>query len=449
METQQLSVLNVRSNASSESRTSSASAADAATADDQQAPFDEQLNQQIEQGKQAKKSENNSHNQQYTDADNARNGVSPEHSGESQQAQVVESSEPADGSEILQQGISTAFDLTPQPGTIGAPTEASVEADITLQLPQDGNLLPLAASPADSLQGTTVNSAPVSPAVFSEMNPQQNRQPQVIHTASTQLASTQATSIQATSTQAALNQANMQHSGEAQSTLSENSSRAAMLFSDMQLNRSQSIRNQSQAVITGELKTEMINLASQSSRLQQVPQTTAISAGHLTASSAVISEGLPLTMSAPATPPLTASLSANIASPQWSQQMSSQVALMLNGGIQQAEIKLNPAHLGPMEIKLAMNDDQTSIHFVTQHAQVRDAIDNALPRLREMLEQQGLNLADVDVSTQSEQQAKDEADSHSLSSIEDSIETEAGDTGNQGEEIVKLSITESGVSLYA
>jgi len=103
---------------------------------------------------------------------------------------------------------------------------------------------------------------------------------------------------------------------------------------------------------------------------------------------------------------LTSTIGVYLASPDWSNQMTQKVSMMLQGGIQKAEIKLNPAHLGPMEIKLSMSDDRASISFMAQHAPVRDAIEQAMPRLREMLEEQGLGLADVDVSAHSEGQAE-------------------------------------------
>lgn len=137
--------------------------------------------------------------------------------------------------------------------------------------------------------------------------------------------------------------------------------------------------------------------------------------------------------------------------PGWSQQMTDQVNLMLRGGFQQADIKLNPAHLGPMEIKLSMNDDKASIHFVAQHAPVRDAIDSALPRLREMLEQQGVSLADVDVSAQSEQQQSDtEAQQPGSSMMQ---QGESADSSLQGADelpLTEVSLSvEAGVNLYA
>lgn len=87
--------------------------------------------------------------------------------------------------------------------------------------------------------------------------------------------------------------------------------------------------------------------------------------------------------------------------PGWGNQLGDQLVFMLQGKLQSAEIKLNPAHLGPMEIRLSMHEDKASVTFISAHAPVREALDASLPRLRDMMEQQGLNLANVDVSAHS------------------------------------------------
>jgi len=163
------------------------------------------------------------------------------------------------------------------------------------------------------------------------------------------------------------------------------------------------------------------DIISQASRMQQVPVATSvslnmlptqkISAGTSTDVTAILNNLTPLSSAPQNLTPLSSSpasslslsMGENIQNSNWSQQLTQQVSYMVRGGVQQAEVRLNPAHLGPMEIKLSINDDQATVNFVTQHAPVRDAVDAALPRLKEMLEQQGLNLAGADVSTQSEQ----------------------------------------------
>jgi flagellar hook-length control protein FliK len=73
---------------------------------------------------------------------------------------------------------------------------------------------------------------------------------------------------------------------------------------------------------------------------------------------------------------------------------------MVSRQVQSAEIKLTPPDLGPMEIKLSIKNDQTSVQFVASHAATREALEAAIPRLREMFGEIQLNLANVDVSQQ-------------------------------------------------
>lgn len=85
----------------------------------------------------------------------------------------------------------------------------------------------------------------------------------------------------------------------------------------------------------------------------------------------------------------------------WDQAMGERVVWMARSNIQQAQIQLNPRELGPIEIKISVQNDQTHVNFVAHHATTREAIEASLPRLREMLGEQGLNLGQADVSQHS------------------------------------------------
>jgi len=195
------------------------------------------------------------------------------------------------------------------------------------------------------------------------------------------------------------------------------------------------------------------DVITQTTRLQQVPLTTSVSANLSSAQTILTGPVTELTSAfntAPLSNTLNSSIAANIQNPNWSQQVAQQVSYMIKGGFQQAEIKLNPAHLGPMEIKLMMNDDQASINFVAQHAPVRDALDSALPRLKEMLEQQGLNLSDVDVSTQSEQQqASAESQEQGSETSQQGASNEQAETSSVEQELIANMDVNSGVSIFA
>jgi flagellar hook-length control protein FliK len=97
-----------------------------------------------------------------------------------------------------------------------------------------------------------------------------------------------------------------------------------------------------------------------------------------------------------------------VSDPQWQQDFSSRVVMLAKGSgtgqAQVAEIRLNPAHMGPVEVRVVINDDQhASVTIAAHHAAVRDAIETSLPRLREMFSSSGLHLADAAVSDQSPQ----------------------------------------------
>lgn len=84
----------------------------------------------------------------------------------------------------------------------------------------------------------------------------------------------------------------------------------------------------------------------------------------------------------------------------WDSAVGDKIQWMVSRQVQSAEIKLTPPDLGPMEIKLSIQNDQTSVQFVASHAATREALEAAIPRLREMFGEIQLNLANVDVSQQ-------------------------------------------------
>ncbi len=98
--------------------------------------------------------------------------------------------------------------------------------------------------------------------------------------------------------------------------------------------------------------------------------------------------------------PELSSMTRHFAHPDWGNEFSEKVVWMHKQAIPSAELNLNPRHLGPVSIRVDVNQDQTTIAFTAQHSAVKEAIEAALPKLREMLSAQQLNLADVSVSQQ-------------------------------------------------
>lgn len=80
--------------------------------------------------------------------------------------------------------------------------------------------------------------------------------------------------------------------------------------------------------------------------------------------------------------------------PRFGEAFSQQVTVMARDGVQHARITVNPPELGPVEMRITMRNDEATVHFAAHHVAVRDALEDAMPRLREQFEQAGLRFHD-------------------------------------------------------
>ena len=98
----------------------------------------------------------------------------------------------------------------------------------------------------------------------------------------------------------------------------------------------------------------------------------------------------------PASPlPVTAPLGSG----NWASNVGDKLVWMAGSQTQHAELVLNPPHLGRVEVSLSLHGDQASAQFVSHNPVVRDALEAALPRLREMLAGAGVNLGQTQVGS--------------------------------------------------
>lgn len=89
----------------------------------------------------------------------------------------------------------------------------------------------------------------------------------------------------------------------------------------------------------------------------------------------------------------------------WDEALGQHVGMMINNGNQSATLSLNPPDLGPLKVIVQMqNHGVADATFVTAHAEVRQAIEAAIPKLRDMLDQSGIQLGQANVDSQSNQQ---------------------------------------------
>ncbi|CAO97039.1 flagellar hook-length control protein FliK [Erwinia tasmaniensis] len=107
-------------------------------------------------------------------------------------------------------------------------------------------------------------------------------------------------------------------------------------------------------------------------------------------------------VSAPATP----FLNAQLGSPEWQQALGQQILMFSRNGLQTAELRLHPQDLGSIQISLKLDNDHAQLSLVSNHSQVRDALEAALPQLRASMAESGINLGQSNVSSDNFQQGK-------------------------------------------
>ena len=113
----------------------------------------------------------------------------------------------------------------------------------------------------------------------------------------------------------------------------------------------------------------------------------------------------------------------------WSEEVVNRVMYLSSANLKSADIQLEPAELGRLDIRVNIAADQSAqVNFVSGHAGVREALDSQMHRLREMMAQQGMGQVDVNVSDQQrhwqgqqgqEQQARNGSGGQRLGSVID------------------------------
>jgi flagellar hook-length control protein FliK len=102
---------------------------------------------------------------------------------------------------------------------------------------------------------------------------------------------------------------------------------------------------------------------------------------------------------APVDAPTSALIAPHVGAPGWSEAMGQRMVMMASDRIQHAELRLNPEGLGPLQVVLSLDQGAADVQFLAHDAQVREALQSALPKLQEMLASAGFSLDKVSVDS--------------------------------------------------
>jgi flagellar hook-length control protein FliK len=91
-------------------------------------------------------------------------------------------------------------------------------------------------------------------------------------------------------------------------------------------------------------------------------------------------------------------LTARVGTDAWNDQVGQKVVYMVGGEDQTASLTLNPPDLGPLQVVLSVSNGQADVTFSSNQLEVRQALENALPRLQEMMSESGIALGNATVN---------------------------------------------------
>ena len=138
---------------------------------------------------------------------------------------------------------------------------------------------------------------------------------------------------------------------------------------------------------------EMIDQFNTKNQLNALDRNTVMSATPLTDRTAVPLQNMPQQLV----------LQTQVNHPQWGSDFSKRIQFLVKNNMQHAELRLDPPELGKIQVKISLAQDQANVSFASTHGNVRDAIEQALPRLRELLNESGIQLGNADVASQFQQ----------------------------------------------
>ena len=136
----------------------------------------------------------------------------------------------------------------------------------------------------------------------------------------------------------------------------------------------------------------------------------------------------------------------NLGQNAWETNLGSRLQMLVGQNVQSAEIRLDPPELGALDIKIKVTNDVATVNITSAHSQVREALETAVPRLREMFAESGLSLGDVNVRQESFSQqdnSTEEGESNNLTQIAES------DMGDESISVTSKIVSNNLLDMYA
>jgi len=134
--------------------------------------------------------------------------------------------------------------------------------------------------------------------------------------------------------------------------------------------------------------------------------------------------------------------------PDFRQALGAQLSVLVKDGVQQAELHLNPADMGPISVQIALDGDTAKVNFGADSAATRQLIESGLPELAAALRDAGFTLSGGGVHSQAQQQGQREQEGGRPGQPSDPRATTAHDVADAPRAPMRT-VRVGGVDLYA
>ncbi|WP_109418911.1 flagellar hook-length control protein FliK [Proteus terrae] len=192
----------------------------------------------------------------------------------------------------------------------------------------------------------------------------------------------------------------------------------ALLNGDKQVENAKLADNVAQQMVAGNrvVETDLHNTLSTSSSLASQSIT-----GHAHSSAQPQMQFSPMA---------TQVLNAQVGTQEWQQQLNQQIVMFSRNGLQKAELRLHPEELGSLHIRMKIEDGQAQLHLASQNGQVRSVLENAMHQLRQALSENGIQLTQSQVSSDTNDSWQQQNMSDSSQFSGDGADNHQGSEGN-------------------
>ncbi|WP_417657377.1 flagellar hook-length control protein FliK [Pseudidiomarina aestuarii] len=144
-------------------------------------------------------------------------------------------------------------------------------------------------------------------------------------------------------------------------------------------------------------------------------------------------------------------LTAKLGTQAWQQQLSQQVSQLVLQSDQSVALRLHPAELGSLMVQMKVDDGAAQLSIQSGNAQVRQALEQALPQLREALANQGIDLGQTHVGSQSARDFGQQSERHQAGQHENASDSliAADNTDNDPTPVAPSKAPAGTLDLYA